>query len=831
MKAKITLLLALALSFLALLCLPAAAGADGPLGTYRALQAARPDGRTVDVDGLALARDVFVLRFTGRFHLFEPVDGRVHGAVFSGRGAYTLTPTSVVERRHLAARTGAARIDSFSSTFDRAVLLFADDTMTRLLEAGTLSEGAPDPVAAALFEERLAAGAADPEFAIDYHLRLLRQLLNDEGAPPPAGPQGPFYALLYGTRPQRAVLAVDPMGVLDDEGSCLRVEDDDNGGFWYSDHLQTVAAGDHRPPRLVDAQHYAIDSRVARSTDLEGQATLRFQVLAPALRVLPIDLHPSLRLQEAVLLGENGGPIELLQPPAGAAGATALLFPRPLAQGSMVEVRLAYAGDGVLIDDGVGIYQVRARTNWYPSLGFQDRATFDLTFRVPKGNTVIAVGEPVKTAEEGGEVISVWRAERPIAVAGFNYGDFKRYDRREENTGIAIEVYAATGTPDVITEINQYLQDVAGAVDPNAAAAFARSDNPVYVDTYTGPAAIGVSPGQIAESAMADAVNSVQVFTNYFGPLESPRLAITQQSQWSFGQAWPSLVYLPYLAGLSSTLRLELGLLGYAGFVDEVGLHEIAHQWWGHRVGWASYRDQWLSEGFAEFSTALVLELTRGPEAYDRFWERRRLDVLGTSKEVAMPAYAAGPIVLGFRAADDRSPGAVQSLIYSKGGFVLHMLRMAMRDHEARSDERFFAMMKDFANSFAGRSATTEDFKAVVERHMVPELDATRDGKIDWFFDQWVYGTEIPRYETDVAVEKLGKDKYRLTGTLSQSGVSDGFVALVPAYVDFGKGERAQFGRAPFRGNASQRLDLTLDLPKKPKGVVLNARYEVLAFD
>ena len=30
--------------------------------------------------------------------------------------------------------------------------------------------------------------------------------------------------------------------------------------------------------------------------------------------------------------------------------------------------------------------------------------------------------------------------------------------------------------------------------------------------------------------------------------------------------------------------------------------HESSHQWWGHRVGWKSYHDQWLSEGFAEFS-------------------------------------------------------------------------------------------------------------------------------------------------------------------------------------------------------------------------------------
>ena len=33
--------------------------------------------------------------------------------------------------------------------------------------------------------------------------------------------------------------------------------------------------------------------------------------------------------------------------------------------------------------------------------------------------------------------------------------------------------------------------------------------------------------------------------------------------------------------------------------------HETAHQWWGHIVLWRSYRDQWLSEGFAEYSGLL----------------------------------------------------------------------------------------------------------------------------------------------------------------------------------------------------------------------------------
>ncbi len=40
--------------------------------------------------------------------------------------------------------------------------------------------------------------------------------------------------------------------------------------------------------------------------------------------------------------------------------------------------------------------------------------------------------------------------------------------------------------------------------------------------------------------------------------------------------------------------------------------HETAHQWWGNIVAWRSYRDQWLSEGFAEYSGILYTDVSRG---------------------------------------------------------------------------------------------------------------------------------------------------------------------------------------------------------------------------
>jgi aminopeptidase N len=132
------------------------------------------------------------------------------------------------------------------------------------------------------------------------------------------------------------------------------------------------------------------------------------------------------------------------------------------------------------------------------------------------------------------------------------------------------------------------------------------------------------------------------------------------------------------------------------------------------------------------------------------------------------------------------------------------MLRMMMRDR-TKGDAAFQAMMKDFVQTHFNQDVSTEDFKRIVEKHMTPEMKLTDKGNMDWFFDQWVYGTEIPSYEYKYEIGKDGS----LSGRITQSGVSEKFVMLVPVYVDFGKGW-VRLGAATLTGNS------TLDMPRIP---------------
>jgi peptidase M1-like protein len=812
----------------------AALAAPAPDPTYAALRAARPDGRMVPVNKLTLERDVFRFQFdSGAFYFLAPVEGRTVGAVFVGHGSYRLSPATPNERRHLALVSGGDKsgFETLSDEFDDLVLLFADDTAQEIELHAPARTGPPDGRAVSVYETYLKQQRKD--FRINFHLRVLEDVLNQPGLT-----SGAFLALIDGKRYPPALAAVDPNGAealsfgsrLGQEDTIFLVADDNKGGIWYQCDRQAEIDSHRRSPekRLADALDYTIDTAIERDTDLAGTTTVRFKTLVPKVRVLPLHLVSTLRIEEASYAVEAPGaepawkPLPFVQEAEKEDATPAVIFPEPLAKGATVLLKLSYKGDKVLRDGGDKNYFVGARESWYPNMGvFSDPALFDLTYRVPAGNEIISVGTKLDEKTEGKRSVSHWKTERPVQVAGFNYGKFKQLDKQDEFSKIDVQVFTNPGTPDIIRQINSYLSAVG-----------AESDLPEgeYDSIGSSPgASLGtVNTGRLAESSLADGLNSARLFTAYFGPLPQTHVAITQQSDLAFGQSWPSLIFLPYISFLDGTQRQRLGLVRAKDFVDQVGFHEFAHQWWGHLVGAETYRDQWLEEGFAEFSASLAVHRTAGWPQYDRFWRERRKEIVQKTPGNAMAPYEAGPITQGWRLSTAKTPSA-GFLIYPKGGYVLHMLRMMMYDWSSKDpDARFIEMMKDYTATYGGRFASTADFQKVVERHMIPAMNATGNGKMDWFFNQWVYGTDVPRYVEDLKVDSAGEET-RIHGTIRQEGVSKDFRVLVPIYVEFGKNETARVGMVPMVGEASVPVDVKLKLPKKPRKAMLNAHGEVLA--
>jgi hypothetical protein len=763
---------------------------------YRDLRASRPDGRRIPVKDLVLERDAFRITLqSGAVHLLAPLGRDTFGAVFIGQGNYLLNPATPAERRHLQLVTNSTEV--LRDRFTKLILLFTDRTAAEVLAHAPVETGTADQAATRAYEDYLDHQRNELP---NFHLRVLADLLNR-----PTRTDGVFLAFVEGQSHSPVLLAIDPLGISNltksfsffgGEEVALFSFNNLNGGLWYSSTYASQAAnGRGRPARmLADASHYDIDTTLDGGS-LRGTTTITFAPTVDGVRVLPLELFQRLRIRTATV--DRGGspiPATVLQEGGSSIGGdaadVALQFSEPLSRGVPMKVTLAYEGRDVVTAVGGGVFSIGARDSWYPNVGiFDDVATYAMTFRFPARNDLISVGEQVSERTEGGQKVSVWRSQVPIRVAGFNYGDYDKKTQADAQAGVTVDVFVTKGPENFLA---------------------------------------------MAGTPLADTVNTARVAIQYFGTSTFPRVSLTQQPQMASAQSWPGLIYLSTISFVGGS-DLAMGFRGLdpralqslKEFGNTVTWHEVAHQWWGHQVGWSSYRDQWLSEGFAEFTAALLLEVNSGRRKADSFWEARRGEVLGKTTGVAN--HEAGAITQGFRLRTPRSPGAGQATMYSKGAYIVHMLRMMMREEGTPDpDRQFKAMMTDFVKTWSGKNPSTDDFKTVAERHMTRDMNLTGDGKLDYFFNQWVYGSDIPTLTSALEAADLGGGKYRITGTITQADVPADFRTRVPIYLDYGNDKTGRLGTLVLTGATSTKVNVEVPLPQKPRRVFINGYHDVL---
>jgi aminopeptidase N len=185
---------------------------------------------------------------------------------------------------------------------------------------------------------------------------------------------------------------------------------------------------------------------------------------------------------------------------------------------------------------------------------------------------------------------------------------------------------------------------------------------------------------------------------------------------------------------------------------------------------------------------------------------------------------------MGYRADNSHTGfGITRRLIYPKGAYVLNMLRMMMHDNRA-GDQQFKPMMQDFVNTYRGKSATTEDFKAIVEKHMTPDMDMDGNHKMDWFFGEYVYGTQIPSCKLDYRFDTGPDGDVIFSFNINQANVDDSFHMLVPVYLEPDNGKMFLLGRAHMSGHTPFQQKVPLKGVKTaPKRAVINYYDDVLA--
>jgi len=771
---------------------------------YRAL---RDSGihEVIRLENVTIQRDAGTVLFrSGVIGFLPPVLGRVAIGVFVGQGSLHLAPAMPLEENYLQMLT---ENKTFDEEFDNVVVCFTDDTYSELKHMGTAVPATPALDSALRdFRRHMHHRTENPRSMLEYMLadanipnvevELLSELYNPKGG-------ASFSAYIHGRRYRDLRFLMQPRGAMrhlpsPEEVALIHLDPGgEREGIFYLTHYASEwkngSASSAEDKRIVALKHYRIETVISRNSRLTASAEVTFEARRDGDRILDFGLLPNLRVTRVTIGNKETA---FVQEDRKDDGSFYAILPQPTVKGESYALTIEYEGNKVITNEGSGSFSVGARTSWYPSVNaFCDRATFDLTFKIPKQYTVVGVGKLVKQWREADFAASQWVSDAPLAVAGFNYGDYKKKQRDDPESKYSFEAYATSEVPG-----------------------------------YLRGAGLGnMAPSAMADSAIVDSMNSIRLFEHWFGPLPYGRIAVTQQPEFNFGQSWPTLVYLPVSAFLDSTQRWSLlggNAFRFADFIQEVTPHEVSHQWWGHLVGWATYHDQWISEGFADFSASLFLQFTeKKPDKYNEFWERAR-KAITEKNQFGFAANDAGPLWMGLRLNTFRTGRAYQKLVYPKGAYILQMLRQLMWSAKT-GDQDFLAMMQDFVKSYTNKNASTEDFREVVNRHMKPDLDLQHNGRADWFFREWVYGSEIPRYHFEYSLAPGDQGKVMLTGKVTQSGVSTNFVMPVPVYADF-DGNIVRLGSVALQGNQTSK-EFKVMLPKKPKRLLVNAHHDVLA--
>jgi hypothetical protein len=218
--------------------------------------------------------------------------------------------------------------------------------------------------------------------------------------------------------------------------------------------------------------------------------------------------------------------------------------------------------------------------------------------------------------------------------------------------------------------------------------------------------------------------------------------------------------------------------------------HEAAHQWWGDLITWATYRDQWFSEGLANYSSLMMLQESN-PSGFHQIMEKYRQDLIDKDKDGNFPKDA-GPVTLGSRLLSSHFPGGYEAISYGRGTWLFHMLRSMLADAaelDARKnpsrkegEEPFVRSLRKLRERYQGKAVSTRELLDVFAEDMPESLRYEGKPSLDWFLDGWVNGTSLPRLELH-AVKFVAKSNTTLvTGAIRQEDAPPELVTSVPIY-------------------------------------------------
>jgi hypothetical protein len=706
---------------LALLAAPpspaAAAPAADPEAVLAAIRAARLDpARAVEVRNLALDAGLARLRIDHGVLVpavpAEPAAGAISELVFLGTARLVLEPPDDIERGQLELFTGAPRLEA---EVTEAAMTVADDAAVAAI-LGRAAGAAHDTARAeeifrtwrSSAERRqldietgtLVDALGDPLYRTYFAGRFRTTDLGDflylvepwAGEPVTLGQ----FVALDATEKERRRIARH-LHRTQRRGRLIGLTLDDLGQWdtWLSAPLGSGAGARNRPAPF-EPRAYQLDLRLeGRDLDLAGRARIELVAGVGGSSAVRLRLHSDLTVDgvtdaagRPLWWRRNGDGVLVWLDTAPAAGETATL-------------EVAYRGK--LIEKAAsGSFALADTLGWYPHAGELDLATYDVTFHWP--DRLDLVGGGTRVDGGAGEDGTRWERRRldvPSVGFSFEVGKFKTVTARAGHVEITLAFEPAT---------YPYLKD-------------GRDE---LLDTLTG---------------------SLTYFEEVFGPYPLDQLTVVTVPR-SYSQAMLGFITLSTL--MMSDVDLLTVVLGLEDRRTVIA-HELAHEWWGHRMGWRSYRDQWISEAMANYAALLYarnrlggeLRFAMGPTAG---WQR----ALGATTADGRPVESLGPLVLGARLVSSHSGEAYEAIVYRKGAVVLDMLSRLY------GEERFLQVLAAALEQAGGKPVSTEEFFALLGRLSGVDLEP--------FARQFVYSTGLPEvyYDYRFAPGEAGKWKVEL---------------------------------------------------------------------
>ncbi|HET9308027.1 MAG TPA: M1 family aminopeptidase [Candidatus Sulfotelmatobacter sp.] len=758
------------------------------------------------VRGAALNRPgVQISLEDGTIAFTQDVLGHITGAFFEGDGEVLVTPPSEVERRSMSLFTGMAILEERFST---AYFRFNDDVPLELR---------PDlraPSDAEEFVKRWDATAKN--LALSDATRLLMNFSKMLPVGGGQGAEGRTEPKAAADRFLHARLQGNKFGVFDvfyDSTATEQVQagqgkTTENGETYYDvwtsfspaqakpaqgTAVSTEPAGESGSENSIVFRRYTITTEVLPPKQIHARAEMECEVKGGGARTLLFELSRHLQIES---VHADGRPVEFIhnlalegtQLSRRGNDLVAVVLPEPARAGQKFDLEFVYGGD-VLAEAGSGLLYVGERGTWYPNRGIE-MADFDLEFSYPQGWTLVATGKSAAIDEgraaKNGDQTSRWISERPIPLAGFNLGKYREATAKAGN--VTVETYATREME------RNFPSAPIQVIEPKPGDPPPRHPE-VIIPHRPSPLQTEVMVGELAARA-------IQYYAERFGPFPYSHLALTQLPG-PESQGWPGLVFLSSYAFLTEQEREQLHFEpSRARLQQSIPAHEVAHQWWGDLVTWNSYRDQWFSEGLANYC-ALLLVQERNPAGFREIMEQYRRGLVEKNKDGISPMEA-GPVTLGTRLLSSQFPGGYQAISYGRGTWLFHMLRTMLKDAAAQEgqkiqygspEEPFMRGLRRVRQKYEGKTVTTRELLEVFAEDLPPSLRYEGKKSLDWFLDGWINGTSLPKLELKAVKITPQHSGTVVSGTILQKDAAENLVTSVPVYASVAGKQLVFLGR------------------------------------